>query len=129
MLNPNSFSARNGRIIREDGNVVNEADLLEGILTALTNGVGTGTRQLSEQKTQADAVSGTVTFSKPVSLIEILNLDEINAGVFNVNGFDCHVPKGPNTGQGTLFAAKMGGTPRTTVQVSGSTSYILTTYE
>ncbi|MEF3309530.1 hypothetical protein PV433_11565 [Paenibacillus sp. GYB004] len=117
------YSPRSGRIIKEDNSVVNEAELLEGILAALTGGGGMGARVLSEQKTQADAVSGTVTFSKPVSLIEILNLDETNAGVFNVNGFDCNVPAGQ------LFAAKIGGTPRATVQVSGSTSYILTTYE
>jgi hypothetical protein len=120
---------QNGNMLKGNGEVVNQAELLEGILTALTGGGGMGARVLSEQKTQADAVSGVVTFSKPVSLIEILNLDETNVGVFNVNGFDCHVPKGPSTGQGTLFAAKIGGTPRTTVQVSGSTSYILTTYE
>jgi hypothetical protein len=78
---------------------------------------------LAEQKTQADAVSGTITFSKPVARLEIYNLDETNAGVFNVNGINVTVPAG------RVFSAQFGGTPRTTVQCSGSTSYILTTYE
>ncbi|MEF3312599.1 SGNH/GDSL hydrolase family protein [Paenibacillus sp. GYB004] len=36
------YSPRSGRIIKEDGSVVNEATLLEGILTALTGGGGMG---------------------------------------------------------------------------------------
>lgn len=76
-----------------------------------------------EQKTEADAVTGTVTFAKAVSTLEIYNTDAVNNGVFNVNGINITVPAGKS------FKASFGGTPQTTVEVTGSTSYILTRYE
>lgn len=76
-----------------------------------------------EQKTQVDAVAGTVTFSEGVQHLEIYNTDTVNQGVFNVNGINITVPVGES------FKASYGGTPRTTVTVTGSTSYILTRYE
>lgn len=76
-----------------------------------------------EQKTQTDAVTGTVTFSKGVQFLEIYNVDGTNQGVFNVNGINITVPAGKS------FKSAFSGTPRTTVTVTGSTSYILTRYE
>jgi hypothetical protein len=76
-----------------------------------------------EQKTQADAVTGTVTFAKGIQHLEIYNTDVTNQGVFNVNGINITVPAKES------FKASYGGTPRTTVTVTGSTSYILTRYE
>jgi hypothetical protein len=78
---------------------------------------------VAEQKTQADAVTGTVTFSTYITTLEIYNVDVTNQGVFNVNGMNITVPAGKS------FKASFGGTPRTTVIVTGSTSYILTRYE
>jgi hypothetical protein len=75
-----------------------------------------------EQKTQVDAVTGTVTFSQNVKYLEIYNTDA-NQGVFNINGINITVPAGKS------FKASIGGTPRATVTVTGSTSYILTRYE
>lgn len=76
-----------------------------------------------EQKTQVDAVTGTVTFSKNIAVLEIYNTDATNQGVFNVNGINITVPAGKS------FKASFAGTPRTTVTVSGATSYILTRFE
>ena len=76
-----------------------------------------------EQKTQTDAVTGTVTFSDVVSTIEIYNTDTTNQGVFNINGINITVPADKT------FKASIGGTPRNTVTVTGSTSYIITRYE
>lgn len=75
-------------------------------------------------QTEADAVSGVLTFSKNISEIEIYNNDPTNAGVFNVNGFDITIPAGAPP-----FLGKIGGTPRATVNVSGSTSYVVGRYE
>jgi hypothetical protein len=78
---------------------------------------------VAEQKTQADAVAGTVTFTNNVLHLEIYNVDATNQGIFNVNGINITVPAGE------VFKASYGGTPRATVTVTGSTSYILTRYE
>lgn len=76
-----------------------------------------------EQHTQADAISGTVTFSKNIQYLEIYNTDATNQGIFNVNGINITVPAGKS------FKASFGGTSRATVTVTGATSYILTRYE
>lgn len=76
-----------------------------------------------EQKTETDAVTGTVTFSKTIQHLEIYNVDATNQGVFNVNGINITVPVGKS------FKASFSGTARETVTVTGSTSYILTRYE
>lgn len=77
---------------------------------------------LDEQKTETDAVSGTVTFSKNISIIEIFNTDTTNAGVFTVNGITLHVPKNQ------VYKAKIRGVAGTTVAVTGATTYIISTY-
>jgi len=76
-----------------------------------------------EQKTESDAVTGTVTFAEGIQHLEIYNTDATNQGLFNVNGINITVPAAES------FKASYGGTPRNTVTVTGSTSYILTRYE
>lgn len=76
-----------------------------------------------EQRTQADAVGGVVTFAKPIQCLEIYNTDTVNQGVFTVNGINITVPVSES------FKASFGGTPSANVTVTGSTSYILTRYE
>lgn len=75
---------------------------------------------LQEQKSQANATGGTVTFAAPVTEIDILNRDTSNAGVFTVNGIAITVPAG--AGYGPI---RVGGTPGANVTVTGSTSYLL----
>jgi hypothetical protein len=77
---------------------------------------------VQQQLTQTDASSGTLTFSAPLKSIGIYNTDTTNKGVFNVNGININVPAGE------VFEANVGGTPRATVTVTGSTSYIVTRY-
>lgn len=79
--------------------------------------------KVMEQKTQANASAGTVTFSKNIVTLEIYNTDATNQGVFIVNGITITVPAGKS------FKASYGGTPSASVVVTGSTSYILTRYE
>lgn len=78
---------------------------------------------VAEQKTQAQATAGKVTFSKKIQHLEIYNTDTVNNGVFNVNGIPITVPKNES------FKASFGGNPSTDITVTGSTSYILTRYE
>lgn len=93
----------------------------DGSISSLVSSTGD---TLVEQKTQADAVTGTVTFDKPISSLEIYNTDGTNSGVFNVNGINITVPAGKS------FKALFGGTPRATVtNITGATTYILTRYE
>lgn len=77
---------------------------------------------LEEQKIETDAVDGVVTFTNDISIIEIFNTDDTNAGVFTVNGINLHVP----TSQ--VFKAKIGGTVGKTVTITGATTYIISTY-
>jgi hypothetical protein len=77
---------------------------------------------LAEQKTQANAVNSVLTFSANILTIEIYNTDVLNDGVFTVNGIAINVPKG------TTYKSTIGGTPGTTVTVTGSTSYIVSRY-
>lgn len=76
-----------------------------------------------EQKTQNDAISGFIAFSKVIQHLEIYNADDTNTGIFNVNGINITVPAGK------LFKSSFGGTPSNSIKVTGSTSYILTRYE
>lgn len=78
---------------------------------------------LVEQKTQADAAVGVVTFSDNIGAIEIYNTDPTNAGVFAINGINLNVPAGK-----VFNATVIGGTPGKTVTITGSTSYILSRY-
>jgi hypothetical protein len=77
---------------------------------------------LLEQKTEADAVAGVLTFSEAVDVIEIYNTDTVNAGVFSVNGVDITVPAG------ILFKATVGTVSSNTVTVTGATTYIVSRY-
>ena len=81
-----------------------------------------GTR-VEEQKTEANASAGSVTFSKQIKTLEIYNTDGTNSGVFTVNGIAITVPAGKS------FKAMFGGTPSSTVSVTGALTYILTRYE
>lgn len=80
---------------------------------------------LQEERTEADAdENGVVAFSENISVIEIVNNDKTNEGVFTVNGIPITLP--PST---DYFLSRwkdgVGGTPGKTVTVAGSTSYIL----
>lgn len=77
---------------------------------------------LQEQKTQADAVTGTLTFAAPIQTVEIYNTDASNAGKFTVNGIVITVPAGKS------FKSAVGGTPSASVTVTGSTTYIVSRY-
>ena len=78
---------------------------------------------LQEQRTEADAVSGVLSFSEPIGHIEIYNTDETNSGVFVVNGISITVP--PKN----AFKSAVGGTPSNQVTVTGATTYIVSRYE
>ena len=93
--------------------------IIDGSTPANTQLVG---GKVEEQLTEADSVTGTLTFSNNIQYIGIYNTDSTNTGIFNVNGFDIHVPASES------FEANIGGTPSTAVNVSGSTSYIVTRY-
>jgi len=86
--------------------------------TLETNSKLTGST-LQEEKTQANATAGVVTFSANITTIEILNTDTVNTGVFTVNEIPITVPP---TG---IWKDGVGGTPGATVTVAGSTAYIL----
>lgn len=77
---------------------------------------------LAQQKTQADAVAGVLTFSANISVIEIYNTDATNAGVFTVNGLAINVPAGKS------YMTAIGGTPGPTVSITGATTYIVSRY-
>lgn len=77
---------------------------------------------LVEQKTQANAVAGVLTFSANISAIEIYNTDATNAGAFTVNGIVINVPATK------VFNATIGGTPSPTVTITGATTYIVSRY-
>ncbi len=77
---------------------------------------------LAEQKTQANAVNGVLTFSANISTIEMYNTDVLNDGVFTINGIVINVPRG------TVYKSTIGGTPGTTVTVTGATTYIISRY-
>jgi hypothetical protein len=78
--------------------------------------------KLVQQFTEADAVSGKLTFTKNIGAIGIYNRSDTD-GVFKVNGFNIHVP----AGESAEFA--VGGTPSNIVEVTGSTQYIISRFE
>lgn len=95
----------------------------EPLFTAASPGiVRTIEYAVQEQKTQADAVDGVVTFAEGLTRVGIFNTDPVNEGVFTVNGITITVP--PDT----AFEATIGGVPNPAVAVSGATSYIITRY-
>lgn len=94
------------------------------LLTSIANDlvpVSIADNRVAEQKTEADAVNGVLTFNADVKTIEIYNTDT-NTGIFNVNGIDITVPAGD------VFLAKIGGDPSKEVSISGATKYIVTRY-
>lgn len=111
-LNIDQYPARSGRLIKEDGSTVNEAD-----------GITLAGSTLQEQKTEADAVGGAVTFSAPIQTLEIYNTDPTNTGTFTVNGIVITVPSGK------VFKSAIGGTPSSSVSVSTAATYILSRYQ
>ena len=78
---------------------------------------------LEEQKTEAQATAGTLTFAENISIIEIFNTHATNTGVFTVNGIAISVPAKAS------FQAAIGGTPGKTVAVTGTTTYIVGRYK
>lgn len=92
----------------------------QGTFKPVTNVQLTGGKAV-EQLTEADAVTGTLTFAENIVVIEIYNTDTVT-GVFTVNGFDIHVPADK------AFKAQIGGTPSPEVTITGATTYIVTRY-
>jgi hypothetical protein len=110
---------RSGNFHDQNGNVRNDAEGLnaDGSRNVRIKEI------LVEAQTHADAVAGVLTFAKNISLIEILNTDAANTGVFAVNGLNITIPPGE------LFYGYVGGTPGETVTVTGATTYIVNRYE
>lgn len=73
-------------------------------------------RGIQEQKTNADAVAGVVTFSEDVREVEIFN-SGTSTGVFTVHGFAITVPAGAG------YRSRLGGDYGNTVEVTGTSSY------
>ena len=84
--------------------------------------VGIKGSNLVEQLTEADEVSGDLTFSAAVEYVEIVNTDAVNAGVFTVNGVAVKVP--PET----IFGPAAVGVPAAVVAVAGSATFIVSRY-
>lgn len=89
-------------------NVVNQADQ--------------NTWVLAEQRTEADAIGGVVTFQKEISKISIYNGSNEN-GVFIVNGMTITIPPI------TSWFGIISGNQSKQISISGSTSYIISRYE
>lgn len=87
------------------------------------NPINTGISVLQEQKTEADAIDGVVTFGEVISTLEIYNLDDVD-GTFQVNGLNVKVP----AGSPPFIAVFQGPTPSNQVTVTGSENYILNRY-
>lgn len=79
---------------------------------------------LVESKTESDAEDGVITFSAPVSFIEIYTRDDTNDGVFTVNGIPINIPAGAPP-----YISRVSGEPSEKVFVSGSTAYVINRYE
>jgi len=79
------------------------------------------TSSLQEQLTETDAITGTLTFSDFIKEIGIYNRD-VSEGVFTVNNLAITIPAD------TFFQAEIGGTPSKTIDVTGSSSYIIGRY-
>ena len=97
-------------------------DPIEDVFKPLTKEVEIANNTLVEQKTQADAVSGKVTFAKKIRAIELYNRDTVD-GVFKINGLNVTVP----AGETAEFI--IGGTPNHEISITGSTKYIISRYE
>ncbi|MCP3738827.1 hypothetical protein [Rossellomorea sp. BNER] len=121
MADINSMAARSGKVIKSDNTVVNEAD---GINADGSRNVSLTGSNLIDTQTEADAVTGVLTFAQDIHYIEILNRDTVNEGTFLVNGFNIIVPA--NSPFQITNVSK--GTVGKTVTVTGSTSYAVNQY-
>lgn len=110
MNNPLKAYGNRAMALDENGKV------MEKVAATLTGS------KVEEQLTQANAVTGTLTFAEPIHFIGIYNRDTANDGVFNVNGINLTIPAGE------FGDFHMGGTASNQVSVTGSTSYIVTRY-
>lgn len=72
-----------------------------------------------EEKTEADAVEGTVTFTGNFTGGIVIQNTSATAGAFVVNGLTIHVAAN------STVRWLIGGTPAKTVAVTGATSYII----
>ncbi|MBD2861608.1 hypothetical protein [Paenibacillus oceani] len=110
--------------IYANNKVVSDADPLPIKMTGGSIG-GASELYILEQRTHADLVGGNITLSQPATTpIEIYNTDPTNDGVFRINGMGLNVPAGSPP-----FMARVRGTPLNVIQVSGSTSFVITVYE
>ena len=88
-----------------------------------TSIIGTLPNQtLVEQKTQASAVAGSLTFGASILCVEIFNTDAANLGIFTVNGLAIAIPAGKT------FMSPIGGTPASIITITGATTYIINRY-
>jgi hypothetical protein len=83
--------------------------------------VSLANQTLTEQKTQAHAVGGVVTFGANIVAIEIYNTSAVS-GTFLVNGLSIVVPAGQS------FMSVVGGVASPDVTISGATTYIISRY-
>jgi hypothetical protein len=113
-LSIEQYIPRSGRVMRDDGSVVNEANAIndDGIKRVQLSG-----NVLEEMYNETDAVAGVLTFAEGFKSVEIMNMDEVNTGYFEVNGIVITVPKS------TPYKTDVGGIPDNKVTVTGSTSY------
>lgn len=80
-------------------------------------------KTMMQQLNETDAVTGVLTFTDLLENIEIYNTDPSNPGTFIVNGLTILVPATE------IFSSKIAGVPGYTVTITGSTSYIVSSYQ
>jgi len=95
--------------------------IIDGSTPADVNVLNIKSSSLQEQLTETDAITGTLTFSDFIKEIGIYNRD-VSEGVFTVNNLAITIPAD------TFFQAEIGGTPSKTIDVTGSSSYIIGRY-
>ena len=96
---------------------------LSGNQTAITKGtMNIAGETLVEQLTEADAVEGVLTFAEAIQCVEIYNTDEVNAGVFNVNGINITIPAGK------IYKSFIDGEPSKEVTIVDAETYIVSRY-
>ena len=95
--------------------------IIDGSTPADVNVLNIKSSSLQEQLTETDAITGTLTFSDFIKEIGIYNRD-VSEGVFTVNNLAITIPAD------TSFQAEIGGTPSKTIDVTGSSSYIIGRY-
>ncbi len=98
-------------------NVINA--IVSGSASAKVLPIGTSFKQ---QLTQVAAVDGILTFTDPITAVEIINTDAVNPGIFTVNGISINITAGGS------FKAVIGGTPSAIITISGAASYIVNSF-